>query len=129
MEVVARLFEELDEPVLDFDVVVRPRQAEPGGPFERPLALRIELTDEILEIEAGHWSVSVLGKSMIRLVRRTWGAWSDRTWGFFVRLGPPQAVDQGSTLNSASVASLRGGWLMSHVVQPRRLPCGLPSPL
>ena len=76
VEVVARLFEELDEPVLDFDVVIRPRQAESGGPFERPLALGIELADEILEIEAGHWSVSLLGKSMIRLVRRPGGTWS-----------------------------------------------------
>jgi len=53
-DVVARLLEQFHEPVLDLDVVVGAGKAKPRRPFERPLALGIELADEILEVEAGH---------------------------------------------------------------------------
>ena len=56
-DVVAGLLQQLREPVLDLDVVVRPREAQPGCPFERPLADGVELPDESLEIKSGHAAV------------------------------------------------------------------------
>ena len=53
-DVVAGLLQELREPVLDLDVVVRSRETQAGGSFERPLADGVQLPDESLEIESGH---------------------------------------------------------------------------
>ena len=56
-DIVAGLLQELCEPVFDLDVVVRSREAQPGGSFERPLADGVQLPDESLEIESGHAAV------------------------------------------------------------------------
>jgi hypothetical protein len=56
-DVVAGLLEEFREPVLHLDVVVRPREAQPGCSLERPLADGVQLPDESLEIESGHAAV------------------------------------------------------------------------
>ena len=53
-DVVARLLEQFDQPVLDLDVVVGLGKAEAGCPLQGPLAGRVEFADETLEIKSGH---------------------------------------------------------------------------
>ena len=54
VDVVARLFEELDEPMLDFNREVGARQAQPRRPLQGPLADGIELVDQRPEIKGDH---------------------------------------------------------------------------
>ena len=47
-DVVARLFQEFDKPVLDFDVVICFGQAKAGCAFKRPLTDWVQLADKTL---------------------------------------------------------------------------------
>ena len=57
-QVGAARFEQLHQPVLDLDVVVGPRQAQPGGAFQGPAAMAVELADERTLIDEGHGRAS-----------------------------------------------------------------------
>jgi hypothetical protein len=82
-DVIARLLEQFDEPVLDLDVVVGLREAEARCPFQGTLARGVQLADETLEIKSGHD-----GRALI-------GAWSTRG-----REKPQRAVYRLSTQES-----------------------------
>ena len=60
-DVVARLFQEFDKPVLDFDVVICFGQAKAGCAFKRPLTDWVQLADKTLQIETCHKNGSIFG--------------------------------------------------------------------